>query len=160
MREACGDETHFGDPQVQKAIALFKKAPKGSTFEDLTKQQGPTEEPLEVERQPLTQELNGEVTDLKQDLRSLPHTLSKLVGKVGWQVDEIGNPVLVSYQSWAYRTPEGRHEVHRYPYRTTWVRVNGEWLQVEREVQWMGARQSSWISSPSPCGNYAHCVPG
>ena len=137
LREACGDETHFGDPQVQKAIALFKKAPKGSTFEDLTKQQGPTEEPLEVERQPLTQELNGEVTDLKQDLRSLPHTLSKLVGKVGWQVDEIGNPVLVSYQSWAYRTPEGRHEVHRYPYRTTWVRVNGEWLQVEREVQWM-----------------------
>ena len=51
LREASGDEKHYGDPQIQKAIALFKKVPKEATFEDLILQPDPTEEPMEVERQ-------------------------------------------------------------------------------------------------------------
>ena len=27
LREAVGDEKHFGNPEIQKAIALFKKVP-------------------------------------------------------------------------------------------------------------------------------------
>ena len=35
LREAVGDEKHFGEPQLQKAMALFKKVPKEATYEDL-----------------------------------------------------------------------------------------------------------------------------
>ena len=51
LREAVGDEKHFGDPELQKSIALFKKIPKEATYEDLLGQMGPDQEPhlLEAE---------------------------------------------------------------------------------------------------------------
>ncbi|CAE7336253.1 RE2 [Symbiodinium sp. CCMP2592] len=137
LREACGDERHYGDPQIQKSIAMFRKAPKESTFEDLTRQQDPTEEPMEVEQQPLVQEVAREVGDVEEGITQLPRDLVPLVGKLGWHVDGQGNPTLVSYQSWAYRTPEERYEPHRFPYRTTWARHDGEWICLEKEVKWM-----------------------
>ena len=33
--------------------------------------------------------------------------------------------------------PKGRYEPHRYPYRTTWGRFDGEWIMLEKEVKWM-----------------------
>ena len=57
MREASGDEKHYGDPEVQKAIALFRKVPREATYEDLTKQEGPDVEPMDVEDHPFNQEV-------------------------------------------------------------------------------------------------------
>ena len=136
LREACGDERHFGDPQIQKAIALFRKVPKEVTFEDLTQQTDPTEEPLEVEQQPLMQELANEVGDSQEGITDLPNSLAKLVGTQGWQRDEAGNPVLVSQKAWAYRTPEARLDIQQYPFRTTWARFDGVWKCLEKEVRW------------------------
>lgn len=44
VREAVGDETHFGDPEVQKMVALFKRVPQEATYEDLTDQEPPKQE--------------------------------------------------------------------------------------------------------------------
>ncbi|CAL1168448.1 unnamed protein product [Cladocopium goreaui] len=43
-----GDEVHYGDPSVQKAIALFRKVPDKITFEDLTQQPDPKDEDFEM----------------------------------------------------------------------------------------------------------------
>ena len=102
LREACGDEKHFGDPQIQKAIALFKKTPKEATFEDLTMQEAPTEEPMEVEQQPIMQELASTGGSRLEGIADLPSSLGKLVSTQGWQRDEAGNPVVVSQKAWAY----------------------------------------------------------
>ena len=45
LREASGDERHYGDPTLQKALALFKKVPREATYEDLVGQSDPQEEP-------------------------------------------------------------------------------------------------------------------
>ena len=137
LRAACGDEKHFGDPQIQKAIALFKKTPKEATFEDLTMQPDPTEEPLEVEQQPLMQEVANAVGDSQEGVAELPRSLAKLVNTQGWQKDEAGNPVVVSQKAWAYRTPEARLDVQRYPFRTTWGRFEGIWKCLEKDVKWI-----------------------
>ena len=137
LREACGDEKHFGDPQIQKAIALFKKTPKEATFEDLTHQEDPTEEPMEVEKQPLMQELASEVGDVREGVADLPSSLGRLVDRQGWHTDDAGNPVLVSQKAWAFRTPESKLDVQKYPFRTTWGRFDGTWKCLEKEVKWV-----------------------
>ena len=136
LREASGDEKHYGDPQIQKAIALFKKVFKEATFEDLTLQPDPTEEPMEVERQDIVQEVSEQVGNLEEGSQDLPEPLRKLVAKIGWQIDVLGNPALVTRQAWAFRTPETKYELHQYPYRTTWARYRGEWMCLEKEVKW------------------------
>ena len=136
LREACGDEKHYGDPQIQKAIALFKKVPQEATFEDLTLQPDPTEEPMEVERQSMAQELAAEVGDSQEGVGALPESLKKFVTKVGWQRDSTGSPIVVSHRAWAFRTPESKYEPHRYPYRTTWGRYDGVWRCLEKEIRW------------------------
>ncbi|CAE7351286.1 MAL3P3.6 [Symbiodinium sp. CCMP2592] len=40
LREAVGDEKHFGNPEIQKAIALFRKIPSEATYEDLDLTEG------------------------------------------------------------------------------------------------------------------------
>ena len=137
LREAWGDERKYGDPQIQKSIALFRKVPKDATFEDLTGQQDPTEEPMEVERQPFAQEVVRDIGDFEEGLTQIPNHLAKLITRPGWQVDEFGNHVLVTYQAWAYRTPESKYDPQRMPYRTTWARLDGEWICLEKEVKWM-----------------------
>ena len=83
LREACGDERHFGDPQIQKAIALFRRLPSDATYEDLTSQENPSEEPMEIEQQPLVQDVAGEVGDLLEGIDDLPDSLKALSGQVG-----------------------------------------------------------------------------
>ena len=75
LREASEDEKHYGDPQIQKAIALFKKVPKEATFEDLILQPDPTEEPMEVERQDIVQEVSEQVGNLEEGSQDLPEPL-------------------------------------------------------------------------------------
>ena len=86
LREAVGDEKHFGDPED-----------------------------------------NGQ---------GLPEFVKPFVGKLGWRQDAYANPVLVTHKAWAMRTPESQREGFRYPYRSTWARVEGEWRRLEREVKW------------------------
>ena len=136
LREACGDEKHFGDPQIQKAIALFKKAPKEATFEDLTMQEDPVEEPLEVEQQSIMQELASTGGDRFEGVADLPSSLARLVDAQGWQRDDAGNPVIVSQKAWAYRTPEAKLDIGKYPFRTTWGKFDGAWQCLEKDVRW------------------------
>ena len=137
LREACGDEKQYGDPQIQKAIALFKTVPKEATFEDLTLQSDPTEEPMEVESQPFVQEVSAEAGNLNEGKDGLPEVIRALVQKVGWCKDAAGNPAVVSRQAWAFRTPETRFELNRFPYRSTWARFRGQWMCLEEEVKWL-----------------------
>ncbi|CAE7631963.1 RE1 [Symbiodinium sp. CCMP2592] len=136
LREACGDERNFGDPQIQKAIALFKKTPKEATFEDLTRQPPPSEEPLEIEQQSFAHDLARDAGDFEQGVTELPEELRRVVKRVGWTQDSSGNPVLVTRRAWAYRTPEAKYEGTSYPYRTTWGRFDGEWIWLEKDVKW------------------------
>ena len=131
LREAVGD----GDPEIQKAIALFKKLPKEATYENLVGQEGPTYEGGEIERQPLAQDVTEEMEVDSGDVRGLPESIRKVVASVGWHIDEYNNPVLVTHKAWAMRTPESRREGYRYPYRSTWARVG---LEVSGERSEMG----------------------
>ena len=136
LREVVGDEKHFGDPEIQKAIALFKKLPKEATYENLVGQEGPSNVDMDMEAQPLIQDVTEEMeVDDKDDL-GLPENVKSFVGKSGWHQDAYSNPVLVTHKAWAMRTPESRYEGFRFPYRSTWARVEGEWRRLEREVKW------------------------
>ena len=136
LREAVGDEKHFGDPEVQKAIALFKKLPREATYENLVGQEGPSHEDINMEDQPFAQDLTEEMEVDGGDCQGLPESVKHFVSKVGWHVDEYSNPVLVTHKAWAMRTPDSRYEGYRLPYRSTWARVDGEWKRLEREVKW------------------------
>ncbi|CAE7350390.1 NLRC3, partial [Symbiodinium necroappetens] len=61
LREAVGDEKFFGDPEIQKTVALFKKIPKEATYEDLIGQEDRQGEPMDVETQPLNRDLTDEL---------------------------------------------------------------------------------------------------
>ncbi|CAE7707379.1 RE1 [Symbiodinium sp. CCMP2592] len=138
LREAVGDEKHFGNPEIQKAIALFRKIPSEATYEDLIGQKGPEGEPGEVEQQPLgqdlTENLDMEVDAMETEGLSAEH--ASMVPQVGWHVDQLGNPVLVSHKVWAFRSPEPRYPGERFPYRTTWACHQGQWKCLEKEVKW------------------------
>ncbi|OLP82531.1 hypothetical protein AK812_SmicGene36813 [Symbiodinium microadriaticum] len=53
---------------------------------------------MEVESQPITQEVSVEAGNLEEGIRDLPGPLQKLVKRIGWSQDELGNPVVVSRQ--------------------------------------------------------------
>ena len=59
LREVVGDERCYGDPVVQKSIALFKKIPAEATYEDLTEQAGPMDEDLEDELEDFVMDIHG-----------------------------------------------------------------------------------------------------
>ena len=136
LREAIGDEKQFGDPEIQKAIALFKKLPKEATYENLVGQEDPTNEDVGMEEQPLVQDVTEEMEVDDKDDHGLPEFVKPFVGKLGWHQDAYSNPVLVTHKAWAMRTPESQHDGFRYPFRSTWARVDGEWRRLEKEVKW------------------------
>ena len=115
---------------------MFKRLPKEATCENLVGQEGPTGDDDNIEDQPLAQDVTEEMEVDAGDVRGIPESLRRLVGRVGWHVDEYANPILVTHKAWAMRTPESRHEGYRYPYRSTWARINGEWRRLEKEVKW------------------------
>ena len=135
LREAIGDEVHYGDPEIQKAIALFKKVPKEVHFEDLTTQSQPPEDEV-IEVQPLAQDVTDDIDMSQVTSSGIPQSLAKLASVVGWHSDGGGNHVLVSHKAWAYRTPEGKGDAGTVPLRTTWAYDGQEWKQLENEVRW------------------------
>ena len=139
LREAVGDEKHFGNPEIQKAIALFKKVPREATYENLVGQRDPDGEPLDVEAQPLNRDVADELMADESDLdtEGLCSEHANMSRQIGWHVDGAGNPVLVSHRAWAYRTPEPRYPSDHFPYRTSWVYVHGKWECTEKEVRWV-----------------------
>ena len=98
LREAVGDEKHFGNSEIQKAIALFKKVPSEATYEDLIGQEGPEGEPIDIEEQPLNQEVADEIMADAEvlDTEGLSAEHANMCQQIGWHVDSLGNPVLVS----------------------------------------------------------------
>ncbi|CAE7347373.1 NLRC3 [Symbiodinium sp. KB8] len=137
VREAIGDEQHYGDPELQKALALFKKIPSEATYEDLIGQADAIEEPGAVEQEPLVHDV-AEDMDVDPLVDSnLPDEYVKLKSSIGWHVDSQSNPVLVSHKAWAYRSPESRYSAERFPWRTSWGFIGGEWKRLEFEVKWM-----------------------
>ena len=141
-----GDEEHFGDPLVQKDLALFRKVPDGATYEDLTSQVGPT---------PADEIVNMDVEDFVDDLLKddhpmvdsppkVPKSVLAAVDRVGWGKDDYGNPILTTRKAFAYRTPSPHWDSRALPYRTSWVHVHGNWERLEDEVCWAALKE--------PCG--------
>ena len=48
LKQVDGDERWYGEPDIQKTIALFKGVNKGTTYDDLTGQKGPKEDEVDV----------------------------------------------------------------------------------------------------------------
>ena len=138
LREAVGDEKFFGDPEIQKAVALFKKIPKEATYEDPLGQDDPQSEPMDVETQPLNRDLADELM-MDEDAWAtdgLSEEHANMSHHIGWHVDSVGSPVLVSHRAWAFRTPEPRYPGEHFPFRTSWVYAHGKWECAEHEVRW------------------------
>ena len=132
-----GDEKHFGEPQLQKAMALFKKVPKEATYEDLIGQDNPQDEPQLLEEDPLARDICDDVHMEDDEGRGLSPGYASLRNQAGWHVDSLGNPVLVSHKVWALRTPESRYAPDRFPFSTSWAYADGQWKRLEHEVKWM-----------------------
>ena len=113
--------------------------PSEATYEDLIGQEGPDGEPMDIQEEPLNREVADEVMadDDVLDTEGLSAEHAAMCHQVGWHVDSLGNPVLVSHRAWAYRTPEPRYPSERFPYRSSWVYVQGQWECCEKEVNWM-----------------------
>ncbi|CAE7270794.1 RE1 [Symbiodinium sp. KB8] len=135
--KASGDERHYGDPMLQKALALFKKVPREATYEDLVGQPDPQEEPQNLEQEPLAQDVSHDMEVDPLNDADLPQEYARIKGHIGWHVDSKSNPVLVSYKAWAFRSPEPRYSSERFPWRTSWACINGEWRCLENEVKWL-----------------------
>ena len=136
LREAIGDEQHYGDPELQKALALFKKIPKEATYEDLLGQPDPEGEPRQLEQEPLAQDVSEDMDVDDGANEGIPQEYHHIKARVGWHVDSKSNPVLVSHKAWAFRGAEPRYPAERFPWRTTWGYISGEWQQLETEVKW------------------------
>ncbi|CAE7567214.1 GIP, partial [Symbiodinium necroappetens] len=117
LREAVGDEKHFGNPEIQKAIALFKKVPREATYENLVGQEDAGGEPLDVETQPLNRDVADELMMDESDLdtEGLSREHADMCQQIGWHVDGSGNPVLVSHRAWAFgRQSLGIQDQHQF----------------------------------------------
>ena len=138
LREVVGDEVHYGDPSIQKAIALFKKVPEEATYEDLTGQEGPTDtKPEEDAEMDIIDEILNEEDMPDKPPPALPQEiLSVTQGGVGWYQDKQGNPILVTKKTWAFRTPAPYWDANTLPYRTSWGYVSGGWVCLENMVCW------------------------
>ena len=54
LREVVGDEVHYGNPEPQEALALFRKIPKEETFENLVGQERPEGDAMKLKKSPTT----------------------------------------------------------------------------------------------------------
>ena len=140
LREMVGDESFYGDPLIQKDIALFKKVPEEATFEDLTDQKGPEEDldEIQVDVEEFVENRQGQHEDPKITPTNVPRSVLRAANGHGWTKDDYGNPVLVQRKAWAFRIPTPTWDAKTLPYRTTWVFRNGKWKKLEDEVFWSG----------------------
>lgn len=138
LRGTAGDEDHYGDPVVQKSLALFQRVPKDVEYEDLTKQADPKEEDDDMAMTGLAEDVFPEDEDTPMvGEGTVPKEVLEVAGKgVGWYKDPKGNPILVTGLSWAYKTPIPRWSGEQFPYRTTWAFQNKQWVKLEDETCW------------------------
>ena len=154
IRLAVGDETEYGTPEAQQALALFRRPLKDQTYEDLTGQNGPGPQDTyaAVDDQFLEDILNENI-DTHDQLKNTPKTGNPLLvhghhdfvpkdirvasRKSGWCHDSLGNPIHVRRHAVAFDLPS-RDDGRPLPrYRTTWV-FTGDyvWKRFEDEVEW------------------------
>ena len=71
-----GGESFYGDPLIQKDIALFKKVPEEATFEDLTDQKGPEEDldEIQVDVEEFVENRQGQHEDPKITPTNVPRS--------------------------------------------------------------------------------------
>ena len=141
LREAVGDEKHFGEPVLQQAISLFRKIPKEAPYENLLGQTGPANEPEALEQEEFARELAQDVDVDVETVAGLSLEHARMSRRRGWHVDRVGNPVLVSHKVWSFRSPEPEYESHKFPFRTSWVYREGKWECLERQVKWLELEQ-------------------
>lgn len=136
-REVVGDEKWYGDPEIQKTIALFRKTPDTATYEDLTEQQGPNQEGLDIHIDDILDDVD-EPKPLPENPPPIGITpkLFQLAEGHGWIRDGYGNPVLVTRRSWSFRTPTPKYDAQEFPFRSTWGFQDGKWICFERDVRW------------------------
>ena len=140
-REAVGEEKLFGRPEVQEALSVFQK--RGRTYEDLRFPAAPPGHDLdcvpEMSVDSDEESAEGEVPPAPvdpKDARKLPDKLRSLVRARGWKLDKFGNPVQVSFGSFAFKVPMPKYPGENYPIRSTWARWDGNWYLIENEVCW------------------------
>jgi hypothetical protein len=144
VREAVGDESNFGDPEVQKLVALFKRVPNEATYEDLTNQESPKEDAWDMVLGNLGDDLMDEGNVPEQTPGMVPRSVLNGSQIIGWTRDDYGNPMKVDRKAWAYVTPIPRFEPEDFPYRTTWGYRGGRWIKLEQDVP--------WATLSEPCG--------
>ena len=145
VREAVGDESHFGDPEIQKMVALFRRVPNEATYEDLTKQDSPKDDgPEDMEVDIFWDDLMKDEDVPDQPQEAAPKSVLKSAQIPGWTTDDFGNPMKVVQRAWAYTTPIPKLQPEDFPYRTTWGFRAGRWVKLEHEVP--------WATLSEPCG--------
>ena len=145
VREAVGDESHFGDPEIQKMVALFRRVPNEATYEDLTKQDSPKDDgPEDMEVDTFWDDLMKDEDVPDQPQEAAPKSVLKSAQIPGWTTDDFGNPMKVVQRAWAYTTPIPKLQPEDFPYRTTWGFRAGRWVKLEHEVP--------WATLSEPCG--------
>ena len=150
LREVDGDERWYGEPDIQKAIALFKGVTKGTTYDDLTGQKGPKEDDVDINIDELFGEMNADEGPCDNGPPNVPSDLVKQACGSGWGKDEFGNPVLVSKTAWSFRTPTPKYDPTIFPFRTTWARKSGRWIQLEKDVRWVDLADPHALLSTGP----------
>lgn len=152
-REVVGDEKWYGDPEIQKTIALFRKTPDTATYEDLTEQQGPSQEGLDIQIDDILDDVD-EPKPLPENPPPIGITpkLFQLAEGHGWIRDGYGNPVLVTRRSWSFRTPTPKYDAQEFPFRSTWGFQDGKWICFEKDVRWAELSDIHGLIPEGPIG--------
>ena len=167
VRLAVGDEEQYGIPEAQQAVALFQKGSSDATFEDLTKQKGPSDKDWsmeEVEVNLLEDEENNPEPSSGPQEGEIWTSVDVLTGHlkrvydmdIGWHRDELGQVVHVGKKQVNFRTPELGFGSGAGKYRTTWIYMTqgkwaGKWTRVENEVDWTLLKNPSGFLPELPC---------
>ena len=162
LRLAVGDEEEYGTPEAQQALALFRRPPKDSTYEDLTGQKGPDKNSLDVSvdddfLRDILEDEDDHVKEIPRrsgvkrdqhvesqtrkdnqfEQQNVPGDIRNASRKTGWTQDALGNPVFVRRHAVTFELPTGP-EGRRLPkFRTTWgFTPDYVWKRFEDEVDW------------------------
>ena len=143
-RQAVGEESMIGRPEVQEALAIFKgliNKDGGGDYEDITEQDAPMDHVLD--------NVGDNIMDSDEELIpaadhpgnpnrmcDLPEHLKPLCEIPGWKEDVFGNPVNVAFKGYGFRVLPSRVDVRRFPYRSSWGFWRGKWRLLEDEVLW------------------------
>ena len=142
-REAIGEEALYGKPEIQEALRIFKDKPgEGMPYVDLTGQKGNPDEALDdlfIEEWNSDENMEGPSEPnpgvIPQTVQPPPDVLKVSVNQ-GWHEDDMGNPMVVGFQVYAFKVPFPRQDVHMLKFRSTWGFWDGTWKQLEEDVRW------------------------